>query len=103
MPEAGYVPGPEGWIAGAAASPMTAAWALGTAADRVQAALSSGGAPVVAVDVGATHTRVAITGPAGFERLVVKRTAGLPNVDGEGVVPGVLATIRELIEASGST
>jgi glucokinase len=80
---------------------MTATWALGTAAGRVQTELSSGAAPVVAVDLGGTHVRVAITGHGGFERLVVRRTAELPNVDGQGVLPGLIATIHETIAASG--
>jgi glucokinase len=79
---------------------MTAAWALGTAAGRIQAELSSSGPPVIAVDLGATHTRVAITGPGGFERLIIKRTADLLRVDGQGVVPGVVATIHEAIDSS---
>jgi glucokinase len=53
------------------------------------------------VDLGGTHIRVAITGPGGFGRLVVRRTAELPNVDGQGVLPGLIATIHETIAASG--
>jgi glucokinase len=86
-------------VAGAQA--MSATWALGAAADRVQAALSIDATRVVAVDVGATHTRVAMTGPRGFELLIVKRTADLPSLDGQGVIPGLLATIQETIEAAG--
>lgn len=80
---------------------MAATWALGTAAGRVQTELSSSAAPVVAVDLGATHTRVAITGPGGFERLIVRRTDELLSTDGQGVIPGVIAMIQETIESSG--
>lgn len=101
MPEACYVATPAGSAADAHVSPMTASWALGTAASRVQAELSSNAAPVVAVDLGATHMRVAITGPGGFERLIVKRTAELARAGGQGVIPGVLAAIQETIDSSG--
>lgn len=102
MPEARYVSDGRGRGAAADLSPMTVAWALGGAAARVQAELSSSDPPVIAVDLGATHTRVAITGPHGFESLIVKRTSELPKVDGQGVVPGVLATIQEAIDSSTS-
>ncbi len=101
MPEACYVATPAGSAADAHVSPMTASWALGTTASRVQAELSSNAAPVVAVDLGATHMRVAITGPGGFERLIVKRTAELARAGGQGVIPGVLAAIQETINSSG--
>jgi glucokinase len=101
MPEARFVTSLAGSAADAGLSPWKTTWALGAAADRIQAELSSNAAPVVAVDLGATHTRVAITGSGGFERLIVRRTAELLSMDDQGVIPGLLATIQETIGSSG--
>jgi glucokinase len=81
-------------------SSMTASWALGGAAARVQAEFSGPGPSVVAVDIGGTHTRAAITGPSGFERLIVQRTADLASRDGQGVLPGVLEVVERLIRSN---
>lgn len=60
------------------------------------------GAPVVAVDLGGTHTRVGVAGPGGFDAVFVHRTESLERADGLGVIPGVLTAIRgALDEAAG--
>jgi glucokinase len=66
-------------------------------------AKDSGGHPalVVAVDLGATHTRVGLARNGGFEGVTVKLTAELARAEGEGVVPGVIAAVRETVGCAG--
>ena len=59
-----------------------------------------GSAPVVAIDLGGTHTRVAVAGPDGFERVFVHRTAALSRAQGQGVVPGLLGAVQEAIDTT---
>lgn len=59
-----------------------------------------GSAAVVAIDLGGTHTRVAIAGPDGFERVFVHRTAALSRAQGQGVVPGLLGAVKEAIDTT---
>jgi glucokinase len=81
---------------------LTAPWAFGSAAGRIQAALGPATSPVVAIDLGGTHMRAAITGPSGFERLIVKRTADLPSRHDQSAISGVIETVEQLITSSAS-
>jgi glucokinase len=57
--------------------------------------------PVIAVDLGATHTRVAaVLGPSDSAGVVVFRTAELARMDGQGVVPGLVEAIRKVAGAT---
>jgi glucokinase len=53
--------------------------------------------PVVAVDLGATYTRLALSRSGAVDEVLVKRTADLERTPELGLVPGVVQGIAELI------
>jgi glucokinase len=53
--------------------------------------------PVVTIDLGATHLRVAVATDDGLGPVVVRRTADLASTDEAGIVPGLCRAVRDAV------
>jgi glucokinase len=56
--------------------------------------------PVVTIDLGATHLRVAIANDKGLGPVVVRRTADLAPTGDAGIVPALCRAVREAVTAA---
>lgn len=56
--------------------------------------------PVIAVDLGATHLRMALAGPDHLGPVVVRRTAELARHPREGTVPAIVEVVRAVAEGA---
>ena len=66
--------------------------------DRGSGQAQTSDPPVVAVDLGATHTRIAVASDGALDCVFVHKTAELARNEAQGVVPGVVLAIRDAIE-----
>jgi glucokinase len=62
--------------------------------------VSGAEAPVVAVDLGATYTRLAFSRSGVVDEVLVRRTADLERSPDLGLVPGVVQAIADLVSES---